>query len=115
MRFQSVGAYNNIDNYFDDIVTSWATAGPDEGGISVAAQGDNAAVFHAGAKLHVHAAPTTKGGVDYQIDADFVIRAIKWLHDGCAELTLGFDDASSLSPNEVVDQILSRHAHDATT
>jgi hypothetical protein len=98
----------------DDIVTSWATAGPDSyyEDISYAVQSAPDNKFHAGASLHVHGCPTTLGGVDYQINDDFVIAAMKWLHDGRVELSLGFDDVTTESVDETIDKILVRHAND---
>jgi hypothetical protein len=109
------GGQYEVSVDIDDVDVSWTVDSEDiYEYVSHPVQTAHPDKFHAGAELHVHAAPTTKGGTDYQIDDDFVIRDIKWCHDGCAELELGFDDSSAKAPEEIVAEVLSRHAHDST-
>jgi hypothetical protein len=105
------GSYGVAATYLDDMSFSWMSSDTYED-VSYAVQAAPADKFHVGANLHVHGCPTTLDGVDYQVNDDFVIAAMKWLHDGRVELSLGFDDVTTESVDETIDKILVRHAND---
>lgn len=71
--------------------------------------------FHVGAKIHVHACPTTKGGVDYQLDQDSVIREKEWTQDEKCIIKCGYAEAVYNSSQQTMDQVLKRLSHDSTS
>ncbi len=95
------------DTYFYDITPSW-------GGIGTAVRSAADDKLHVGALVHLHAAPTTKTGIDYQIDDDYIIRSIKWTKDRQAVLSLGNAIATAQSPEQMMDEILTRLDHSST-
>jgi hypothetical protein len=113
--------------YMDNIDASWTISQPPDVAIPVHLEIDDICndgtvnvrdaapdILAPGSLVHLHACPTTRGGVDYQVDGDFPIRAIKWRHDEGALVDLGFAEARVQSPEEWLDGILTRHDHALT-
>jgi hypothetical protein len=68
----------------------------------------------AGAKIRVRAIPTTKGGTDYRIDDDYIIKRLEWTHDGFAKLECGLDELEKQSPEETLIDLIARGLHSST-
>ena len=110
VRFQTSYSSVNQEKNIGDIACSWLNQGSD-----IDVQDAAADKLHAGANVHVLAAPTTKGGTDYQVDDDFVIREMKWTHDEQLQVQCGFAEYETQSPEETVIEILERQSHESTS
>jgi len=101
--------------YITNIDASWTTIPTyDDVSYPVRSAADDA--LHVGAAIDVYAAPETKDDVDYQVDGEtYLIRNIKWTKDRMAILFLGAAVATAQSPEQMLDEILTRHDHASTS
>jgi hypothetical protein len=113
LRYRTQGS-QTCEIYSRTIDASWTTA-PTYEDVSHPVRDAHDDKLHVGASIHVHAAPTTKEGTDYQCDDDFLLRSIKWTKDRQAILFLGAAIATAQSPEQMLDEILARHDHASTS